>query len=84
MPCAYVLASSARQDEEQALACQPLPMTPETLTSLSWKQDWVRLLIDSGWAEGGRCGEESGKDPTLETVILQGETGKEIWEDVGW
>lgn len=52
MPCAYVLASSARQDEEQALACQPLPMTPETLTSLSWKQDWVRLLIDSGWAEG--------------------------------
>lgn len=35
MPCAYVLAPSVRQDEEQALACQPLPVTPETLTSLS-------------------------------------------------
>lgn len=25
VPCAYVLALSAGQDEEQALACQPLP-----------------------------------------------------------
>lgn len=42
----------------------PYPVTPGTLTSLSWKWDWARFLIDSCWAEGwrGREGGENGKD----------------------
>lgn len=38
----------------------PYPVTPETPASLSWKRAWVRLLIDSCWAElwqGGGGGE---------------------------
>lgn len=29
----------------------PYPVTLETPTSLSWKQDWARLLIDSCWVQ---------------------------------
>lgn len=31
----------------------PYPVTPEAPTSLSWKQGWVRLPIDSCWWGGG-------------------------------
>lgn len=66
MPCAYVLAPSLRRDEKQALACQPLPVTPETLTSLSWKRDWVRPPRDSCGAEGWSVvGRKVGKTPHL-------------------
>jgi hypothetical protein len=33
--CLRAGSLSVKQDEEQALACQPLPVTPETPTSLS-------------------------------------------------
>lgn len=39
----------------------PYPVTPETPTSLSWKQGWARLLTDSCWTKGWR-GEGDGED----------------------